>query len=368
MAFFTRPDLNDIQFKQTTGSTLTLSGDTKINSITGLSINDGNNYVELIVTGGTNGDVWTYVNGRMILTDSMSGGIYNGLSPTTCTVGGLPSGTNISGCTISCIIQDMLVPVQYPILSNPSNCFTAAGLSSLYEVGYVLKGEVSSAFNRGTISPAYGTSGYRSGLPNKYEYNMFGNTVDITSTDMCYDYSFPDHEITYGNNIIRNRVFYDEGEQPKDSRGCNYCSQLPAGCTSYSTININGIYPYYYGVYDAGNVPAGQNRPVLDALDVTGGTKVLLCSENTLCINFNSNSSDYIWFAIPEFSTDKTVWYVNPLNNGSIGGGVTPGGNLFPSYCSVTGVTTDIWSGINYKLYLSNYQTTIGTIMEIRNN
>lgn len=368
MAFFTRPDLNDIQFKQTTGSTLTLSGDTRINSTIGISINDGSTYIPLIVTGGTNGKVWTYVNGKMILSDGTSGGIYNGTSPTTCTVGGLPSGSDISGCTISCIIQDILVPTQYPTLTNPTNVFTAAGLSTIYEVGCTLNGEVKSVFDRGGISPAYGTSGYRSGLPNKYEYNVFGTSIDVISTDMCYDYSFPDHDIVYGINTIQNRVFYDEGEQPKDSKGCNYSSQLSAGCTAYSSVNINGIYPYYYGKYDAGNVPSGQNRPVLDALSITGGSKVLLCSENTLCVNFNSNSYEYIWFAIPEFSTNKTKWYVNPLNNGNIGGGITPGGNLFPEYCSVTGVTTSLWSGVNYKLYLSNYQTMVGTIMELRNN
>ena len=41
MTFFARPNLDDIQFKQLTGSTLTLSGQTRIIETNGLTLSDG---------------------------------------------------------------------------------------------------------------------------------------------------------------------------------------------------------------------------------------------------------------------------------------------------------------------------------------
>lgn len=100
---------------------------------------------------------------------------------------------------------------------------------------------------------------------------------------------------------------------------------------------------------------------------VTGGTKVVASSSETINITFAATSDDYLWFAIPSTSTSKTVWYVTALNNGSIGGSVSPGGNLFPAHDTVS-VTTVLWGGVNYKVYISNFQTATTGVMELRNS
>jgi hypothetical protein len=122
MSFFARPDLSDIQFKQLVGSILTLSGQTRINTTTGLTLTDGiGGYIPIVATGATNYDVLTYCNGKIILLPQSGGGtgVYTGASPTTCTVGGLCSGSPISGCSISTILEKILVP-PIPVTSSIS--------------------------------------------------------------------------------------------------------------------------------------------------------------------------------------------------------------------------------------------------------
>jgi len=122
MTFFSRPNLSNIEFKQISGSTITLSGQTQIASTSGLSLTDGlGGYVPIIATGGTNYDVLTYCNGKITLLPTSGGGsgVYSGASPTTCTVGGLTSGSPIVGCSISKILETILVPA-IPLSSSLS--------------------------------------------------------------------------------------------------------------------------------------------------------------------------------------------------------------------------------------------------------
>ena len=121
MTFFSRPILEDLQFKQLSDSILTLSGTTRFVNVTGLTLTDGNGiYIPIIATGGTNGKVLTYRDDVISLEDvtgSEGGGIYSGSSPTTCTVGGLLSNSSIVGCSISNILQKILVPALAPSTS-----------------------------------------------------------------------------------------------------------------------------------------------------------------------------------------------------------------------------------------------------------
>jgi len=60
------------------------------------------------------------------------GGTYTGSSPTTVTVGGLPSGSAIAGETFTQILQSMLVPFLAPSFSS----FAISGQATSLEVGY----------------------------------------------------------------------------------------------------------------------------------------------------------------------------------------------------------------------------------------
>ena len=79
MTFFSRPVLEELQFKQTTGTTLSLSGLTKIRTSSGLTLSDGVGGDVLITASGassatTEGYVLTYMNGLISLQPSSSTG------------------------------------------------------------------------------------------------------------------------------------------------------------------------------------------------------------------------------------------------------------------------------------------------------
>ena len=92
-------------------------------------------------------------------------------------------------------------------------------------------------------------------------------------------------------------------------------------------------------------------------------------SNSTLVINdFGATSDDYLWFAMPSTSISKLKWYVNVLDSGTIGGDISPAGNLFPAEALVNiDSPFTYWNGVQYKIYVSNKQVST-TYMEFRNS
>jgi len=120
MPFFARPDLSNEQFKQLSGSTLTLSGTTQIaNPVGGLEfIDELGRPIPVILTGASNQEVLTYISGSsgicLTLTSPTSGtstGVYPYNESSTCTVGGLPAGSCLFNETIADILHDILVHI-----------------------------------------------------------------------------------------------------------------------------------------------------------------------------------------------------------------------------------------------------------------
>jgi hypothetical protein len=368
MTFFARPDLSDIQFKQLSGSTLTMSGATDFVGIL------KSKSIEIDGTATTVGQVLTFDGNKIKLMPSVSGGssgssFYYLTSPTTCTVGGLPAGSLISGCTISRILEEILVPEICGVLTAPSFTFAISPATSTYEVGANITVCAITCFSRGSINPQEcSASAYRSGLPVAHVYTPYGCApISAVTTSLSNTCTLAARPVVNGNNTISAYVAYSCGAQPKGSKGTNFGSPLAAGTTTPLTCTICGLYPYFYGKVASGGCPAGVCRPAATASLITGGTKCVCNSDNTIYVNFNSTANDYIWFAIPSAYSSKTCWYINALNNGNIGGVVSAGGNLFPDFNSVNSVTTVCWAGQTYKIYISNYQSAANTIIELRN-
>jgi len=357
MPFFARPNLSDEQFKQIAGSQLTLSGQTRISTVTGLTLTNGvGGYVPIVATGGTVGYVMTYdANNKITLKPSTGGGgVYAGASPTTCSVGGLPSGSAILGCSISCILEEILVPTVNPTLTAPSEIFFNLVPSiSTYEIGTSISVTGYTAFSRGCINPAYGTSGYRSGVPKSYNYNRWGTELTpVISSASSNNYSFGSHVVTLGNNTLSSCIVYTCGEQPKNSCGGNYSTPLPSGNTASISRVICGTLPWFWG--------SSVSAPVVNQSLLSNYTcKCVANSTNTITVDNFNVTGRYIWLAIPATSTSKTCWQGanNPSNNGTIAGGLFPAATLCsvqsPEYCWGVGVP------ISYKFYVSNYATNV---------
>ena len=147
------------------------------------------------------------------------------------TVGGIDSGTTYEeGTPIETVLNDLLNPTLYPSFTNPSLSLSGSG-SHLLETGATQAVTLTATFNRGSINPAYGTSGYRSGEATGYILNggieQSGNTWSET--------------VSASNKTFQATANYAAGEQPKDSKGGNYDSPLPAGSKSSGTVTYDFV-------------------------------------------------------------------------------------------------------------------------------
>ena len=143
-------------------------------------------------------------------------------------VGGIKVGDAYTiGTNYDDMWQDLLDPIKYPSLTNPSATISASG--TLLETGASVSKTLTVNFSRGTISPAYGTSGYRSGAATGYSLNngtsQSGNTFTQT--------------VSESNKTFKAKVTYAAGEQPLDSKGNNYSTPLAAGSVETSTLTFD---------------------------------------------------------------------------------------------------------------------------------
>ncbi len=266
------------------------------------------------------------------------GQLYTGASPTTNTVGGLPSGSAIAGETLSKILQDILVSYQAPAFSS----FAITGQGSPVEIGTAISGV--KTFTWGTTNSG----------------NVNANTIEIdnvTASTVLVSGSANDGS----ENLNIGSITFNASPQVFRVKGTNSQSTV-----FQRDFTIATLYPYFYGKVASGGAAPGVNRPAANQALINSGTKVVADSNGTITINFASTSDDYIWFAVPASAPTKTTWYVNALNTGPIGGAVSPAGNLFPAFSAVS-ITTVNWAGVNYEIYIANYQSAAASNMELRN-
>ena len=138
----------------------------------------------------------------------------------------------------------MLYPELNPSLTNPSNGLSISP-SGLREIGEVITTiTLSATFNKGSISPAYGTTGFRSGNPNLYVYTGTDATNN-PSTALTNTETISDYTLLQGSNSWTGAVSFDVGPQPLTSKGNNFSSPLSAGTTGVITRTITGVYPTF---------------------------------------------------------------------------------------------------------------------------
>ena len=226
------------------------------------STQDGAN-VDVILTGSNaSSDVIKLSAGTNItLTDNGSNGIlidavggvtsYTNATPTpqnfpaNSPFDNIATGSTFSNQTFTQMMDQMLYPELFPSLSNPYNDFSLPS-QGLHEIAEVLTLNFTSTFNRGTISPAYGTNGFRSGLPNAYVYRGTGLILisPFASTSLSDTQSVVGYTVLSGSQSWTSTVDYDAGDQPLSSKGNAYNTALPAGSTSTNnTTTITGVYP-----------------------------------------------------------------------------------------------------------------------------
>lgn len=274
-----------------------------------------------------------------------SGGdsIYSLMSPTNITVGALTSGTDITGLSLSEIIQMMVIAYLAPTF----NVFNIIGQQTLIEVGNTIIGNRTFTWTNTNVA------------------NIIPNSILIRDSNLNITLI---EDLPVNSNIVYDFTpaieFNTAMTKTWQIRGTNSNNQIFS-----RNFSVQSIFPYFWGKVSSSGAMPGDNRPVANNALINSGTKIVAQSTGTLTINFNSTNDDYIWFAIPETSASKTKWFESILNNGDIGGAVDVGGNLFPSPQVINiDSPTLLWNNIPYKIYISNYQTQSNTNIELRNS
>ena len=160
----------------------------------------------------------------------------SGLSGFT-SIGKLTDPAMVEGKTSEEILLMMLYGVINPTLTAPSLDIALNDVQLIVGRESVIEGALT--FDRGKIEPAYGTSGYRAGLPTSF---TIANQESATN-DTVYNFSFTLTPIA-GDNVINYSVNYSAGEQPLNSIGSAVGEPLAAGSLS-GNITLQAVYPLY---------------------------------------------------------------------------------------------------------------------------
>lgn len=382
-----------------TGGTITITGFT--GTVTGGTYNDGNGTLTLNSSDSSSFDVTGFTSNLISVSANTGLGIVSGntlfttyntlLDPSLSmpsTVGGIPAGTTVtdlSGDTFVSLFNDLLFPTVLPTYTIPtisiggvsnttaevgstiSLSLTATGVKNdagQYTQLRLLRDSSTVLFTDTTL-----TSGSTTDIPAQFGYTDPNNpnasyTLSPTPYSEIYTLPAPTGLNTSTSTTYKSDGDYDSGLAKLNNKGgtdvrtpqvrSSNAPQLSATSFNSTTFTYTNIYPYFYGTSSSQPTASGI------ASLIAGGTttKVLSSASGDIQMNFNT-TTQYLWVAVFSNYTNKTLWYVNELNKGAIGG-LT---NLFgtPIIQSVNS-PNGYWSGINFDVYISNYQTTNDTM------
>jgi len=323
------------------------------NNGTGTPIYSGesNNNLQFNTIVGSGGTNIQKIGDNIVISSSTSteGQLYVGESPSAVNLCGITIGYELTGKTVSCILQDLLVPELYGTITAPSIGINLT-YSGILEIGCNISQTVTGNFNQGCINPQYcSVSDKRSGLPNAYSFTGTGMPVPFQlCTNLSASENIASYNVVSGVQTWGVCTRYDAGYPALGSKGTEYCAALNSGCTSQTTASITGILPWYWGT---------SATQTINGTAVANGNKNVAVVGTSTPIIFNA-TTEYLWFAAPAGTTSKTKWWVCAANAGDIGGT----GNLWANACSVSVTSAEgCWASCSYDVYVTCGITTTAT-------
>lgn len=213
-----------------------------------------NGYFYKCVEGQTSGTyTWVQVNTQD------AGGSGSGALETAITVtkaaGGIAQGTQYAiGTTHEQLWHDLLDPHLYPQLTAPTGVLSA-DVTSPIKTGATPSVTFTLSLNRGSINPAYGTSGYRSGEITGCKFD----DAEEYSTTYSYTETVSAVTNTRFSKEYTGNVRYAAGERPKDSKGEYYSEQaLAAGNVNTNTITFEFASPLWSNKDNLSSAPTEE--------------------------------------------------------------------------------------------------------------
>jgi len=337
MAFSTKQNLSNQKFQQITGSTMTLSGNTIIANSGRLRYAS-----EVSITGETQIVHKSYVDEAILSVSTGGSIIYSGSTPASVALGGINVGYQLTGKTANQILENLLVPTLNPTLTNPSITSFSQNLSTTQEVGLSVTPTFTTNFSRGSITPAYGTSGFRSGLPTSYVYSGSGNVRTVTSSALSnVSAATGATTLIEGANTWGVLVNYAAGEQPRNSSGGNFSSPLPAGATSTSNTTITGRFLRFFGPTASNPTNSAQVRALPSNALQTANAQTFILNTGVVQVRFA--------VALPPGRTIASVIDLDAAN-----------ANITSSYTSLGTITVNDGGGSGTARTYNLYVLTLG--------
>ena len=163
-------------------------------------------------------------------------------------VGGIPAGTTVAqltGDSVTSILNDLLFPTVYPSYVAPSISFTMSPTTTLYEVSTnIATLAFTTSFSRGQILIGSTEQNKRSGVPSSYFFSGLG-LVDVSSSSLTNVQSLSGFNVQKGNQTWSSAVLFLVGPQPYDSKGNIWDIPLDAGEIFSTSRTIEGAYPIF---------------------------------------------------------------------------------------------------------------------------
>lgn len=271
-------------------------------------------------------------------------------------VGGYsPGDTFPEGMTLTDAFKSLLTTIYNAKFTEPTLSIKL-NVTGLREVGEVLSLVITNTFNRGSIN-----GGYDGVLWN--ESKNMGPAVGLSTTHVIDGTTFnvstevqsktiESYLIPLGTTVFNGSVTYSAGIQPVNSQG--ELQQAHAGGVVTASTNLTSVIPYFYGFIN-------ENQTAND-INISSLTKVIAVSTGTVNIPFSNVVGKKLVVIVPSTSPLKTKWYVNALNNGSIGNN----GDLF-SVTTNNYSSPDLrWGSTPFRVYIST-PTTINETVQLQN-
>lgn len=157
-------------------------------------------------------------------------------------IGGIKEGTtlkSLEGKSFSELFDNLLFPTIYPDVTGPSAYISWSGYKEVQKVGNAgpLRHNFTVNYDPGNITLQGVFQNTRAGKQDL-------NNSFIFVGDNPSNKQFP-KTVSLGDVSFKYMAAYEEGYQPKDSKGNDYINKLPAGKVESRAIILNGTYPYY---------------------------------------------------------------------------------------------------------------------------
>lgn len=272
----------------------------------------------------------------------------------------------------------ILFPDILPTYTIPTLILTASH-SGLFEVGTLINQQLTltgtkndaGAFtllniiknNISLYSTASPSVNSTVNLPNEFNLNN-PNNPNYTYT-ATYTNNFV---VTEGNTTWSGRGNYSSGAAKQNNKsitdtrtalvGNNNAPQAAGANLASNDIIVTGYYPYFWGkISSASNL---NNAYIASQIQNGNALKVAEESSGDVAIVFDANE-EYIWFAIPAIYPVKTKWYNSSINNGTVGP------DQFIQNNGAYAVSTNLWTNINFNIYVSSWPTVTEGVITFKN-